>query len=161
MLLAMGLASVLCIGIGVFPQPLYDLLPYPVDYVPYTTDHVLAQMQLLLFSALAFAVLQRTGLYPPELRSINLDTDWLYRRVPQLVWTNCGLPVATALQAFKEAMNERVTEWQVPLPQRWAVSHMVLLVVFLLFVFLVIDFWYQALPPQSSIFAQPASSLSK
>jgi hypothetical protein len=38
---------------------------------------------------------------------------------------------------------------------------MVLLVVFLLFVFLVIDFWYQALPPQSSIFAQPASSLSK
>ena len=130
MLLAMGLASVLCIGIGMFPQPLYNMLPYPVEYVPYTTDHVLAQMQLLLFSALAFAVLQRTGIYPPELRSINLDSDWLYRRLPQLVWTNCGLPVATALQAFKEAMSERVTEWQLPLPKRWAVSHMVLLAVF-------------------------------
>jgi multicomponent Na+:H+ antiporter subunit D len=145
MLLAMGLASILCIGIGVFPQPLYNMLPYPVEYVPYTTDHVLAQMQLLLFSALAFAVLQRTGLYPPELRSINIDSDWLYRRLPQLVWTSCGLPVATALQEFNEAMSDRVTEWQLPLPKRWAVSHMVLLAVFLLFVFLVIDFWYQAL----------------
>ena len=161
MLLAMGLASVLCIGIGMFPQPLYNMLPYAVEYVPYTTDHVLAQMQLLLFSALAFAVLQRTGLYPPELRSINVDTDWLYRRFPQLVWTNCGLPVATALQAFKEAMSERVTEWQMPLPKRWAVSHMVLLAVFLLFVFLVIDFWYQALPYQHSIVAQPDISLSE
>ena len=161
MLLAMGLASVLCIGIGMFPQPLYNMLPYAVEYVPYTTDHVLAQMQLLLFSALAFAVLQRTGLYPPELRSTNVDTDWLYRRFPQLVWSNCGLPVATALQAFKEAMSERVTEWQMPLPKRWAVSHMVLLAVFLLFVFLVIDFWYQALPYQHGIAAQPDISLSE
>ena len=161
MLLAMGLASVLCIGIGMFPQPLYDILPYPVEYVPYTTDHVLAQLQILLFSALAFAVMQRYGIYPPELRSINLDSDWVYRRLPQLVWTNCGLPVGTALQAFKEAMSERVTEWQLPLPKRWAVSHMVLLAVFLLFAFLVIDFWYQALPLQQSIVAQPDVSLGE
>jgi multicomponent Na+:H+ antiporter subunit D len=80
MLLAMGIAAALCVGIGVMPQALYALLPYPVDYVPYTTSHVVSQLQLLVFSALAFAVLMRTGIYPPELRAINLDFDWFYRR---------------------------------------------------------------------------------
>jgi multicomponent Na+:H+ antiporter subunit D len=80
MLLAMGLTAFLCIAIGVYPQPLYALLPYPVDYVPYTTTHVVTTLQLLLFSALAFATLQRTGLYPPELRSTVLDFDWFYRK---------------------------------------------------------------------------------
>ena len=81
MLIAMAIASVLCVGIGVFPGLLYGLLPFPVEYVPYTVEHVVTQMQLLMFSALAFVVLMRTGLYPPELPSINLDTDWIYRRL--------------------------------------------------------------------------------
>jgi multicomponent Na+:H+ antiporter subunit D len=80
MLVAMALAAVFCIGIGSFPAMLYTILPYPVDFVPYSASHVLAQLQLLVFSALAFAVLIRTGIYPPELRSVNLDSDWLYRR---------------------------------------------------------------------------------
>jgi multicomponent Na+:H+ antiporter subunit D len=50
-----------------------------VDYRPYTVEHVVTQLQLLMFSALAFTVLMRKGLYPPELRSTNLDFDWLYR----------------------------------------------------------------------------------
>ena len=81
MLLAMGIAAFLCIGIGVFPQPLYALLPFEVDYHPYTDGHVVTQLQLLIFSALAFTVLMRTGIYPPELRSTNLDFDWFYRRL--------------------------------------------------------------------------------
>ena len=81
MLVAMGIAAFLCIGIGVFPQYLYDILPYKVDYVPYTTTHVITQLQLLLFSALAFGWLMRTGLYPPQLKSTNLDFDWTYRRL--------------------------------------------------------------------------------
>lgn len=80
MLLAMGITAALCVGIGVWPAPLYALLPFAVDYVPYTTAHVINQLQLLMFSALAFTVLMRTGLYPPELKSTNLDFDWLYRR---------------------------------------------------------------------------------
>jgi multicomponent Na+:H+ antiporter subunit D len=56
------------------------MLPFAVAYEPYTASHVVAQLQLLVFSALAFAVLMRTGIYPPELRSVNLDFDWLYRR---------------------------------------------------------------------------------
>jgi multicomponent Na+:H+ antiporter subunit D len=86
MLIAMGLASALCIAIGVFPAPLYALLPYPVDYTPYTAAHVITMLQLLAFAALAFAVLMRTGLYPAETPSTNLDTDWVYRRfIPNLV----------------------------------------------------------------------------
>ena len=79
MLLAMGLAAFLCIAIGVYPQPLYALLPFPVEYTPYTTTHVVTTLQLLVFSGLAFATLQRTGLYPPELRSTVLDFDFSYR----------------------------------------------------------------------------------
>ena len=79
MLIAMGIASFFCIAVGVYPQPLYALLPYEVEYVSYTTTHVITQMQLLMFSALAFTVLMRTGIYPPELKSVNLDSDWSYR----------------------------------------------------------------------------------
>lgn len=81
MLGAMGIAAALCIMTGIFPEILYALLPYAMTYIPYTVDHVVPQMQLLLFSGLAFALLMRTGIYPPELRSLNLDTDWIYRRL--------------------------------------------------------------------------------
>ena len=85
MLIAMGLAASLCIGIGVFPGVLYNFLPFPVDYEPYTVTHVITQLQLLFWSALAFAWLNWVGLYPPELRSVNLDSDWLFRRfVPRM-----------------------------------------------------------------------------
>jgi multicomponent Na+:H+ antiporter subunit D len=79
MLVAMAVAAVLCVAIGSFPSLLYSLLPYSVDYVPYSLDHVVGQTQLLFLSALAFTILMRTGIYPPELRSINLDFDWFYR----------------------------------------------------------------------------------
>ncbi|MEE2567356.1 Na(+)/H(+) antiporter subunit D [Hyphobacterium marinum] len=81
MLLAMGIAATLCITIGIWPQYLYAILPYAVDYQPYTFDHIVGQMQLLLAAMFAFALLMRLGLYPAERPSINLDTDWLYRRL--------------------------------------------------------------------------------
>lgn len=79
MLLAMTIAASLCIAIGIYPQALYSLLPYDTGYNPYDATHVLAQTQLLFFSALAFVWLNLKGMYPPELRSTNLDFDWLYR----------------------------------------------------------------------------------
>jgi multicomponent Na+:H+ antiporter subunit D len=80
MLLAMGIAAFFCVAIAVFPRPLYDILPYPVHYVPYTAAHVVGQLQLLMFGALAFCLLILSGYYPAEMRAINLDTDWFYRR---------------------------------------------------------------------------------
>ena len=78
MRLAMLLFAGLCIGLGIAPGVLYAALPYPVDYVPYTASHVVSQLQLLLFSGLAFFLmlgwLKRT-------LTITLDTDWLWRRL--------------------------------------------------------------------------------
>lgn len=81
MLIAMAIAAVLCILIGSFPVYLYNMLPYNTGYTPYDLTHVLAQMQLLAFSALAFAWLKLANIYPPELKSVNLDSEWIYRRV--------------------------------------------------------------------------------
>ncbi len=81
MLISMGITAALCIYIGVFPQTLYAILPFDMgDYQPYTMGHVVGQLQLLLFALLAFGVLMRTGIHPPEIRAINLDTDWTYRK---------------------------------------------------------------------------------
>ena len=81
MLIAMSIAAVLCIFIGSQPQYLYALLPWEVDYWPYNTTHVLSQLQLLFFSALAFIWLNKQGIYPPELHAINIDAEWLYRKL--------------------------------------------------------------------------------
>ena len=80
MLLAMGLGAAICIFNGAYPWVLYSMLPFAVDYQPYTDAHVMTQVQLLFFSALAFVWLQLTGLYPPELPGINIDAEWSYRK---------------------------------------------------------------------------------
>jgi multicomponent Na+:H+ antiporter subunit D len=80
MLIAMAIAAAICIFNGSYPWVLYSLLPFPVEYEPYTAAHVLTQSQLLFFSALAFCWLKLTGLYPPELPGINIDAEWFYRK---------------------------------------------------------------------------------
>jgi multicomponent Na+:H+ antiporter subunit D len=150
MLLAMGLAAALCIGIGVYPQPLYDILPHRVEFHPYKATHVITQLQLLFFSGLAFTFLKKTGIYPPELRSTNLDTDWLYRRLPRLAWGVVGAPLLGFLSWTGEGVLGRLPRFLLgdrapgdaiaPLPRPWAVSRVVVvvmltLVAYLLFVF--------------------------
>nr|WP_281560982.1 Na(+)/H(+) antiporter subunit D [Thalassomonas sp. RHCl1] len=87
MLLAMVIAATLCLAIGIYPNLLYQLLPFTSAYQPYDVSHVLAQTQLLCFAALAFLWLNLKGLYPPELPSVNLDVDWFYRRLLANVWS--------------------------------------------------------------------------
>ena len=86
MLIAMGITAILCIYFGVYPYTLYSILPYPVDFSPYTFAHVITQLQLLMFSILAFIFLMKVGTYPPEVASANLDTDILYRKfIPKIL----------------------------------------------------------------------------
>jgi multicomponent Na+:H+ antiporter subunit D len=89
MLLAMGLAAFLCIFIGSFPNVLYAHLPFATDYAPYTAGHVIAQTQLLFFSALAFTLLLLAGIYPAEIRSVNLDADLVYRKGAPWLYRTC------------------------------------------------------------------------
>jgi len=73
---AMVFFAFLCILLGVYPEPLWSLLPYPVDYEAYEPGKVLFYIQLLLFSGLAFflmlPLMKRT-------LTISLDTDWIWR----------------------------------------------------------------------------------
>ena len=103
MLIAMSLAAATCITIGVFPDFLYRLLPYDTDYTAYDATHVLAQTQLLFFSALAFVWLNLRGIYPPELPSTNLDVDWLYRRLAPAAIARGAALVARADSALRES----------------------------------------------------------
>ncbi len=73
---AMILFAFLCIALGVWPELLYAHLPYAVDYAPYTPAHVVTQLQLLLFSGLAFFVMLD---YLRRTPTITLDIDWFWR----------------------------------------------------------------------------------
>ena len=99
---AMILLAILCIGFGVLPGPLYALLPFKVDYVPYTAPHVLFQLQLLLFSGLAFFLLL------PLLKrtlTITLDADWLWRRLAHGLLARVERVGLGARDAFVLAVN--------------------------------------------------------
>jgi multicomponent Na+:H+ antiporter subunit D len=105
MLAAMAIAAACCIGIGSLPWLFYQILPFKADYVPYTADHVVGQVQLLFLSALAFTLLMRTGIYPPELRSTNLDFDWFYRRLGYSIAMSVGRGVDATWSAFVNALS--------------------------------------------------------
>lgn len=77
MLVAMGPAAVACVLIGVFPGLLYERLPNPVEFVPYTLQHVTSTLGILGFTALGFFLLLK---HLDPVPTISLDTDWFYRR---------------------------------------------------------------------------------
>ena len=148
MLAAMAITAALCIGIGVYPAPLYALLPFAVDFVPYTGSHVLTQLQLLLFSALAFSVLMRTGIYPPEMRLVNLDSDWFYRRLAPRIVQGIAALLATS-RKFLGRIGSGAVQWfgagvarqrqpQGMLVRTWSTRGMALWVMVMLLVYLVL-----------------------
>lgn len=82
---AMVFFAFICIFLGVYPKPLYHILPYPLvaeEFHAYTFMSVIRMLQLLLFSGLAFfaflGLLKRT-------ETISLDTDWFYRKGTKLI----------------------------------------------------------------------------
>jgi multicomponent Na+:H+ antiporter subunit D len=77
MLVAMGLTAFLCVLTGIYPKLLYDLLPYPVGFVPYTAYRVSGAVQLLALVALASFLFRGKLKNEP---TISIDTDWFYRK---------------------------------------------------------------------------------
>ena len=135
---AMILTAFGCVFIGMFPDALYAMLPYAVDYHAYTWAHVLTQMQLLCFALLAFVFLMRSGLHPPEVRAINVDSDVVYRK-----WIPSVLPglvdgIARANRAVRGALLgvlsggvgaiARVSRPGQVLARGWSVQSMMLVV---------------------------------
>ncbi|HBV85149.1 MAG TPA: Na(+)/H(+) antiporter subunit D [Desulfosporosinus sp.] len=105
MLVAMGFLAFMCILVGVYPQMLYRLLPYPVGYVPYTGDHVVGQLQLLMFSALAFFMLLK---YLKRTETLTMDTDWIYRRGAHILVSFLSVPVAWTYNKLGYVLLEKI-----------------------------------------------------
>ena len=147
MRLAMILFAVLCIGLGMWPQPLYAMLPFPVDFVPYTASHVVFYLQLLLFSGLAFFLmlgwLKRT-------LTITLDVDWFYRKPGALLarrldrWLEAAwLAVADAVALSARALVSVVERHHGPegiLARTWPTGSMAFWSTIMLAAYLVLSY---------------------
>jgi multicomponent Na+:H+ antiporter subunit D len=144
MRLAMLILSALCIGMGIWPELLYQLLPFEVNYVPYTAGHVIAQLQLLLFSGLAFFVLLG---YLKRTPTITLDTDWLWRKpLPSTArwlaqWSRTLMAMFAPLGRWVSSVVGFISSTvgvSSPLSTTWSLATMGLAVVVLLIVQLVV-----------------------
>ncbi|HBX35806.1 MAG TPA: Na+/H+ antiporter subunit D, partial [Pseudohongiella sp.] len=141
---AMIFFAAACVLIGVFPQILYDFLPFEATYEPYTADHLVTQLQLLLFAGLAFFVtlplMKRT-------LTISLDVDFFYRRLGPILWRAFerlvkglgDLLQALVVKPSKSipAMLLRYHGPEGPLARTWPTGSMLLWVTVLLVVILI------------------------
>ena len=103
MLIGMGILAFLCILLGVFPKILYNLLPYPVEFVPYTLTRVFSLTQMFIFTFLGFWLLRKLVVGHP---TYTLDTDWLVRIPGKLFLQFCDGP----LLAFGTFLDRKITK---------------------------------------------------
>lgn len=90
MLTAMAVLSGLCLLIGIFPNVLYALLPFPVEFVPYTLTRVFTSIQLFIFTFLGFWLLRKwLGGHPTYV----LDSDWPFRLMGKKLIGFCRGPL--------------------------------------------------------------------
>ncbi|MCX5881769.1 MAG: Na(+)/H(+) antiporter subunit D [Deltaproteobacteria bacterium] len=108
MLLAMGMAAFMCIGIGVFPGPLYKLLPFAVHFDPYTGDHVTSALGILMFTGLGFFMLLKK--LDPE-PTISADTDWVYRKGSRVFMWFVNKPLAIYEEYLSNIYNTWLTRF--------------------------------------------------
>lgn len=101
MYLGMAAAAFLCVLYGVMPRLLYDILPYPVSFAPYTFSHLVETSQILLLTFAGFW-LYRKKLSGHE--AVILDADWFYRRpagIAEKIFT-------VGVEAFFNAVDRQV-----------------------------------------------------
>jgi multicomponent Na+:H+ antiporter subunit D len=149
--------ALICVFLGVYPQPLYMMLPYSdaaLDYAHhvYTAEHVAMMLGLLLFAGGAFFLLlplmKRT-------ETITLDIDWIWRRFIPKFWHDIALPLLHGLERGVRAATDWIPglmaeDERLPsglrrrLPGTWAVSVPVLVISMMLMGYLLIYFWILA-----------------
>ena len=94
---AMIFCAVPCLALGIWPEPLYRLLPLPVQYEAHTAAHVVTQLQLLFFSGLAFFLMLRVL---KQTSTITLDLDWTWRTLLPAITRQAGALIAGALRSL-------------------------------------------------------------
>jgi multicomponent Na+:H+ antiporter subunit D len=103
MLIGMGILAFLCVLLGVFPKPLYTMLPYPVEFVPYTITKVFSLTQMFVFTFLGFWLLRKLEVGHP---TYTLDTDWLVRMPGSLLVQCCKGP----LMMLGDLIDRKITK---------------------------------------------------
>jgi multicomponent Na+:H+ antiporter subunit D len=104
MIVGMGLSAALCVLLGVWPSLLYRLLPFAVDYQPYTAGHVFETLEMLLGAALGFLLL---GTAVRATSMVTRDVDRVYRALGHAVADGAGGAVTRAAGRL-EALAYRV-----------------------------------------------------
>jgi multicomponent Na+:H+ antiporter subunit D len=143
---SMVLFAFFCIALGVFPGPLYAILPFPVAYEPYTSSHLVSQFQLLLFAGLAFFIMLPLM---KRMRTISLDWDWLYRQLAPGLGQRMGLGLALSGRVFRAGpapalkalgiLTARIYS-QRGLARQWPTGSMVIWVTVMLAAYLILYF---------------------
>lgn len=98
---AMVLLSVLCIGLGVYPDPLYAILPFPVTYEPFAASKIVFYLQLLLFSGLAFFLMLE---WIKPTATSTLDFDWFYRKFGRILANSFNAAIGYAWRSLVEKL---------------------------------------------------------
>ena len=148
MLAAMTLGALACVLIGSVPSLLYDHLPNAMDYSPYDMTHMLTQVQLLAFAVAAVVLFRLARIYPDEIRTVNLDVEWVYRKMAPAVVRRAGSAIRAADSAVRGAAMSGVS-WALGgafrhtgphgvLARSWPTGSMVLWVAVLLAAFLIL-----------------------
>jgi multicomponent Na+:H+ antiporter subunit D len=148
MLVAMAIGAALSVAIGSFPETFYRLLPFEMEYSPYDAGHVTTQLQLLLFGALGFVTLVKSGVYPDEKHAVHIDAEWIYRKLGPWSVRTVGGAVARIDAYVRASVMEfvgsviRTTakgyDTAGPLARSWPTGSMVLWVAILLGVYLLL-----------------------
>ncbi len=125
--LAMGLGAFLCILYGVYPNLLYARLPHAMTYNPFTLEHIVDYIQLLLATAVAFWLLL-PRLEPKA--NLTLDFDWFYRKPLAFVFREFILTLK-GIKIWLDASGSRILElfspyianpFMGPLKMLWSMS---------------------------------------
>lgn len=146
MKLAMVIFAAMCIGLGIYPDPLYAILPNPVDFQPYKPEKVVHMLELLLFSGFAFFVMLKMM---KRTLTITLDFDWFYRKFFNLLHEEFVVKHGgPAFNAFKARAIQRLNQIiaqvfkhhgpEGVLARTWPTGSMVLWVAILLGLYLIV-----------------------
>ena len=106
MLIAMSVTASLCVVLGVYPELLYRILPYPgvaFHYHAYAFGHTIGTLELLMMTAVGFLALQ--FVFSPHDR-ITYDIDYLYRKAGRgFIWF-CEQPLVTVANFFDKSLQK-------------------------------------------------------
>jgi multicomponent Na+:H+ antiporter subunit D len=107
MIWAMSLAAALCLLLGVWPSLLYRLLPFAVDYRPYTPGHVFETLEVLLGAALGFLVL---GSAVRAKAMVTRDVERAYRALGRAIALGAGGALSRGAAALEALADRLVTD---------------------------------------------------